>query len=1060
MHKTHCSILLVDDHPVFRKGMRSLLEDEEDLQVVGEAGDGRTALKLIQDLSPDIIVMDVTMPELNGIEATRRIVSEYHDTKVVALSIHAEKQFVKDMLQAGAAGYMLKDSGAEELVKGIRAIMAGEGYLSPAITGLVVSEFRESVTQELSLKEVNYEIPETKFYVPSLPADHVRRPRLLERLETNHHLSVQCIIAPAGYGKTTLVSDWLTRHQRPNAWVSLDEDDNDLRKFTACFVRAVQTILPSALSKSEAFVRAGKLPPIQALAATLVNELILIQDDFILVFDDFHVIREKSVHDLLAEIFRYPPTVMHIVVISRTDPFLPLPRLRAHNHLAEIRLNDLRFTQDETAAFLKSIFDQDIKHSIASSLNKKTEGWVTGLRLAVLSTRHQDDLSRLLQDVHGSGHYIKEYLFNEVLARQPENIRKHITVISILERFCAPLFDVLCPNTNGECKLGGWGIIKWLKKNGLFQIPLDNEGRWFRFHHLFQELLQGQLKRTYSAEEINAFHLKAGIWFAENGYTEEALTHILAAGKPEQAGELVAQLGHTLIDQERVVELELYLRKLPQEVVTHNPLLLIFEAWIARVKLMVPKIAENLIKVEEILRSESLAEPLAHVIWGYFHTIRSYERYCMLDHKEALSCAQHALKQLPPEYPYMRAFASIVQAAALQMTGSYQDALSIMKLAQSDPGLQRNQSQAVLLAGLAPICMMEADEFKLQTVATRLLKLGNKTNLPAYRSWGRLYLACSNYLRNDLEQAEGILDAHLEDRYLMYPDVVIDGAVILAFCRQQLGRPEDACEVAALLDQHALETNHPGLLMAAQAFQAELALLQERLDEAIAWTRVFEPRKLHAHYFFFLPELTLAKILIAEDTVGSCQKAQNLLSDMEQFSRSTCNRSVIIPTLLLQAMVLYSQNQPASLEKAAEAVSIAATGGGLRFFLDFGLQLKDILMQMQQNNVPSAFVDQIVAGFHDLELEKTQIIPSQETGEKLSPDYPGIECLREPLTDREQEILKQLVKGRSNKEISEHLFISIDTVKSHLKNIYQKLDVKSRLQAVAKATEIGVIGAK
>ncbi|WP_458774556.1 response regulator [Desulforhopalus sp. 52FAK] len=1044
------TILLVDDHPVFRRGMRSLLEDEEDIRVVGEAGDGKSALTLMRNLSPDIIIMDVTMPELNGIETTKRILSEYPDMIVVALSIHAEKQFVHDMLQAGATGYMLKDSGSEELIKGIRSIIAGQGYLSPAITGLVVSQFRKAVALEHH-HEADYEILETKFHVPILPDNYVARPRLLKRLEMNCRLSVQCIIAPAGYGKTTLVSDWITQHDWPYAWVSLDDYDNDFRKFITCVVQAIEVIFPNALAKSSALLKAASMPPIQVLATTLSNELNMIRENFTLVLDDFHVIKEKSVHDLFSELFRHPISVMHIIIVSRTDPFLPLSKLRAQNHLAEIRLNGLAFTEGETAAFLKIIFDRDIEQSVSCSWNKKTEGWITGLRLAALAICHKEDLDHLLREAHGSGYYIKEFLFNEVWEIQPENIRRHIATVSILQRFNASLLDVLCPYRNEGCELNGWYIINRLKKNNLFLVPLDNDGQWFRFHHLFQELLQGQLKRTCSDEEIDELHYKAGNWFAENGLFEEAIQHFLAADRPDRAGELVAELGHTLIDQERVVDLDTFLRKLPQEVIDNNPLLLIYEAWLSRVNLLVPKIGESLKRAEEILQRDPPSKAMSDIIWGYLQTIRSYERYCMLDHEKALSSANLALKIMPLDFPYMRAFASIIHAAVLQMTGRYQEALSVMKSAQRDPGLQRKHNQAILLAGLSPICMLEADEFMLQKTASRLLQLGKDTDLSVYRSWGRLYLACSYYLQDDLEQAEHMLASHLEDRHLMYPDVVIDGAVILSLCHQQQGRPQEACEVADLLNRHALETGHDGLLSAAHALHAELALCQGRHHEAIAWAEAFESRKLHAHYFFFLPELTLVKVLIVQDTADSCQRAQSLLLDLEKFSRSTSNRSVLIPTLLLQAIVLYTHDRSASLAKATESISLAQTGGGLRFFLDLGSQLKHILLHLRENAALKGLVERLITGINN-HAQGAQHFPSSA--------YPKLECLTDPLTDREQEILNQLVQGKSNREIGENLFISIDTVKSHLKRIFHKLDVKSRLQAVAKATDLGILDTK
>jgi LuxR family maltose regulon positive regulatory protein len=421
----------------------------------------------------------------------------------------------------------------------------------------------------------------------------------------------------------------------------------------------------------------------------------------------------------------------------------------------------------------------------------------------------------------------------------------------------------------------------------------------------------------------------------------------------------------------------------------------------------------------------------------------------MLDHKEVQSCAHQALELLPPEYFYMRGFAMIMEAAALQMTGRYPDALSVLKSAQADPLLQQKHTQGVLLAGLSPICMMEADEYTLRTVATRLLKLGNEAGLPAYRSWGRMYLASSHYQRNEIEDAVRTLTSHLEDRYFMYPDVVIDGAVILSLCYQVLGQPQEARDAADLLSQHAVETGHQGLLLAEQAFQAELALRQGRLDNAIAWARVFEPRKLQAHYFFYLPELTHAKVLITENTSASIQKAQNQLLDIEKFARATNNNSILIPALALQAILLDKNDQSEALEKAAESISLAKPGGGMRFFLDLGLPMENLLIRLLEQKSAKKFIEKLLAAFSE---EKQRA--SVQSPDGVTHKTP---LLEDPLTVREQEILNQLSQGKTNKEIAENLFISIDTVKTHLKKIFQKLDVNSRLQAVTQANALGIV---
>lgn len=521
------TVLLVDDHPVFRKGLLSLLEDEEDMLVIGEAGDGQTAIALVRELSPDIVVMDVTMPELSGIEATKRIISEFPDTKIVALSIHSEKQFVQDMLQAGAAGYILKESVPEDLVKGIRSVIHGEGYLSPAITGIIVSQFRESLSQEHLFTEVHSEILETKLHAPHMFEYHVHRSRLLEQLERNRQLPLQTITTPAGYGKSTLVGSWLSNHEWPHMWISLDENDNDLHRFINYLLYAVKTLFPTAMSKFTALLNTSTLPPLQFLVAKLINDIELIEKDFILVLDDFHLIGEKQVHDLLAELMRYPPAPLHLVVLSRTDLFLPTTRLRSKGLLSELRMSDLQFTTEETGEYLGYIFRQAIDESIARDWCNKTEGWITGLRLATHTVKNLDELSSVQLKLQGTGKYVKEYLFNEVLADQPENIRKYLLAVSIVDKFKPSLIEALCRYGGNEGELEGWSFIKWLKEHNLFLIPLDDENNWFRFHHLFLELLKKQLHRRHSPDEIAELHCWASDWFEGQGMVEEAIRHAL-----------------------------------------------------------------------------------------------------------------------------------------------------------------------------------------------------------------------------------------------------------------------------------------------------------------------------------------------------------------------------------------------------------------------------------------------------------------------------------------------------------------------------------------------------
>ncbi len=893
----------------------------------------------------------------------------------------------------------------------------------------------------------------TKLHRPPVPGDYVHRPRLLEALDKRRERPLTIVSAPAGYGKSVLTSCWLETSTRPGAWLSLDEQDNDLRRFLSYFLAALRTIFPEAGRGALPLLNAPELPPFDVLAHGLVNELDEIDRHFVLVLDDTHCIEEESVWELLAALLRHPPRCLHLVLVGRRNPNLPLSAFRALGLVTEIRAQDLRFTVAETAEFLRQVLGGRLDEAAAAALARNSEGWVTGLHLAVLAMRSCDHADLALLELKGTTRYVTDYLVGEVLNRQPPVIRKYLLNTSILNRFESGLCDRLAsPGPRaGSPAVDGCEFIRKIHESGLFVIPLDTENRWFRYHHLFQQLLHDQLLRGRSEGEVAALHRRAGGWFEENGFFAEAVHHFLAGRLPDEAGRVVARHGHALIDQERVVELDGWLRQLPRDVVTCNPMLLVFEAWIARFKRQIPRISERLDRVEALLRENPPPQDVSDLALGCMHAIRSYERYCMLDPVRAKTLAELAIAQVPPAHPYMRGFAMIIRAATLQMTGRYKDALFAFDAALADAAFRPKNSQAFLLAGLSPVCMVEADFSALRRAATRLLGLGEETELPPYRAWGRLYLACSHYQANQVETAERILAEHLADRYLMYPHTAGDGAVLLALSHQILGRPGRACQVADLLTSHALETGNEGLLRVEKALQAELALRQGRLAEAIAWARAFESRTMQAHYFFFLPELTLVKALAAENTPESRRRAQGLLSELETFSRSTCNRSILIPVLALQAVLHdIEADEAAALAKTAESVALAEPGGGWRFFIDLGAPMAGLLKSLRRRKKAIDTIEVILAAFKSKEQ-----LPAGAKPSRL--ETPGGQALVEPLTLRELDILELLSRRLQNKEIAAKLFIAPTTVKKHLQNIYQKLGAANRRHCLEKAGRAGIL---
>ena len=527
------TILLVDDHPLFRKGLRLLLEEQEDFRIVGEAGDGREAMEQVRALSPDVVIMDISMPEFNGIDATRQILSEDASVKVVALSMHAGKRFVEDMLRAGAAGYILKKSVPEDMVNGIRVVIEGDIYLSPAITGIVVSDYKAMLANTSSPAKIEDAslILRTKLQRPALPSDLVPRPDLVKRIDELRRRSLTLVSSAAGYGKSFLASLWLETWNGSYAWLSLDDDENNLRQFVTYLLAAIENAFPGACETTRSLLQTPELAMDSKLSRYLINDLAGIKDPFILVLDDFQSIREKSVHDLVGTILVHPPQNLHLMLLTRRDPPLLTSRLRARGLVNEIGTADLRFTLAETAAFLENALGYSVDEKSVETIQDTLEGWPAGMRLISQSLKDSGDLDRLVAGLKGGFAGIVDYLVNEVLSHQSPAMARWMTATAIPNHFCASLCDEMhgVDSGPGTDEMNGDEFIARLQKDNLFLISLDQENRWFRYHNLFRQLLQDRLNQYWRPEEIAALHSRANAWFTENNLTQDTIKDSLSS---------------------------------------------------------------------------------------------------------------------------------------------------------------------------------------------------------------------------------------------------------------------------------------------------------------------------------------------------------------------------------------------------------------------------------------------------------------------------------------------------------------------------------------------------
>ena len=485
-------ILIADDHPFTRAGIRSILEDEKDIQIIGEAVNGEEAIIMALEKNPDIIIMDITMPKVSGIIATQKILEKNSDIKIIALSIHSGHNFVKKMLDAGAFGYLLKDEIPEELIRAIKKVHFGDIFLSSGIT-------RTALNQDKN--DHNITILKSKLIPPPVLDYFIPRTSITDELEQNINKTMTLVSAGAGFGKSTAISLWLKQTQRLHAWMSIGDEHNNLKVFLVYMITALDQIQPGSMSKSEKVIKNHPLPPFKELTPILFNDLCNIDENLILVLDDFHKTNDKNIIRFLDEWLRYPPPCIHLCIITRRDPALNLQTVRLKGQITEIRMSDLSFSEHEIAMFFKQSINMDLSDSQILNLYKKTEGWIITIRLVSMILKSPEDFNRVLNKLDGGFNLISNYLISEVLSELPVTIRKSMVKSSLLDKFCEDQLN--------ELDINAQEFIEWLTNSNLFIVPLDTEGKWFRYHHLFQVLLRNELSEYYSEEEIKALELKA-----------------------------------------------------------------------------------------------------------------------------------------------------------------------------------------------------------------------------------------------------------------------------------------------------------------------------------------------------------------------------------------------------------------------------------------------------------------------------------------------------------------------------------------------------------------------
>ena len=884
----------------------------------------------------------------------------------------------------------------------------------------------------------------TKLYRPPVSADFVRRQRLHEQLDQGVELPLTLVSAPAGYGKSILVGAWAETTGRPCAWLSLDEADGEIAEFLMYLVAAVRTVEPEACPETEALLNAPSLPPMKELVQRLVHDLEAIETPFILVLDDFHrILALSAVHDLLSFVLEHPLSSLRLVLVTRRDPPLPLAALRARGWIAEIGLQDLRFTAEEVSELLEKVSAVRVSEDALVNLGYVTEGWVVGLRLVLLQLHESKDPEGFLSELTGDMQHISEYLVQEVLAPRLPRMQDWLLKASILDRFCSGLCQAVCATEDTEpSDFDGGQFLEKLQRGGLFAIALDSQGKWFRYHHLFQELLLEQLEERMSPDEVAALHRRASEWFESQGLIDEALRHARDSGDVQLAVRLVEQHRYDLMNTEQWLRLKHLLTMLPPEALKTNPILLSTQAYLYERRGQLIEAFGYRDQAETLLSTLPPDSPEGKAVLGEILVLHSEQQVVSGEADRSYQIAEQALELLPPAALHIRSYAVGAKVLACQMSGDMGRGREIVNGSLTENALLPRLTEARMMLWLCLAYWMEGDLNELKLPASRCMKLGEQHALPESISFGRYFLGVFHYVRNELAEATRYLVAVVDDPLAARSQYFAQSSFALALIHTAQGRDEDASKVVESAMSQLMESHDTSAFAVARAFQVDLTLRQGKALEAerLSEGAIFDA--LPPVWLLYVPQLTPAKLLLAKGTPKSLEKALGQLDQLDGFLRKVNRKTIRIDLLALQALVLDAQGKErAAFEKLSESLALAVPSGFVRNFPDLGPPMADLLRRLLKQEPESAFIQQALAAF-------------ATSGPTRAPAHRG---LIERLTVREEEILSLVAQRLRDKEIAKELVISPETVKYHLKNLYQKLGVHGRRQAVVRARELYLI---
>lgn len=878
----------------------------------------------------------------------------------------------------------------------------------------------------------------TKLYMPAVRRTLVARPRLVEKIDRVFAHKLLLISAPLGFGKTTALSAWIDAGaegaRRKVAWVSLDEADNDPVRFWTVCIAALQTLEPVVGAGALAVLKSPRPVPIESVLTLLVNEMDAVPEEFALVLEDLHVIQNPSIHTGLAFLLDHSPPRLHLIITSRADPPLPLAQLRARNELIELRAAELRFTLDEAMAFLNQVIGLGLSRDDIAALETRTEGWIAGLQLAALSMREREDRSAFITAFTGSHRYVVDYLTEQVIQLQTQEVQSFLMQTSLLDRMNASLCDAITGRKDSRI------ILEHLNQHNLFLIALDDNQEWFRYHHLFADVLRHRLQES-QPEAIPVLHRHASEWFERAGLIPEAAHQALLAGDWEPAARLIEQITEVLWQRGEITTLSRWMQELPEPVRRHQPGLCLAYAR-ALVDTAQFAAAETFVAdAEQALASHLSGEASRQrILEGQAHALRAYLALARSEFAQAIALAHRAQEEIPSDDAGWQSFVASNLAGAYRFSSNWEAASQSYLEASALSQAAGDRVNALIALSLRGEVLQAQGQLRLAA------EQYDETLQLAW-NWGIAHAPLTGYALvglgriwcewNELDVALRHVQKALErGREAGMLDVLLRGYLALDRIREAEGNLEGALVILDDLTPIVSRMGVTGVRDWVDARRAQIWLAQGKLEQAVDWADRY-PGSADDTVYPAIP-VALAHIWLAR---GNPDEAIRCLEHALQSAQQVGQRGNAVQLLAVKALAHRARGDPTeALADLAQALALGEPEGYCRVFVDEGAPMVRLLQRAAAREPSSKYIRQLLVALgepaHDQEVAPVPLF--------------------EPLTEREIQVLRLIVDGATNQEIAKELVLTINTVKKHTSHIFAKLGVKNRAQAIGRARELNL----